>query len=1477
MCVKVSWKESPYSIGMLEEAIICLSIFVGGFFILPENIQKTLLSKRYALYTCILSIILYILSIFLIRFFKKNKENFDGMSTCGTTGKRCDDTAPYCLVTEMALPTNDLDQTIVFNTFGRYVKIFPPESSGDGYVNFSVLHIFDATGNNILTGKTAVTGASHSQTTNPSGQAYKVGNNGKIIRYWPDVFHAPGNDRNTAVWTVDLGRIYMITKIRYIGRGDCCDTINVDQRPGPSNPVRNLGLRFRIYSDPADVPTTGKCTSIPTIDYPYGTTDAEKIIIRPIILKGIDGGMALNMYRGLQSDPGKLLTAYGLSDKLAAQAYSQLQSTNNRMAFSGWNTTGTWSDNSTKVNILTGCMPVIGQTVHSTDAITIYEKSAVDTKANCHYGYLSGDGIDGYINSYNYIFANVPTVEAQVSTEYILPEEKLKQTITNKFFLGGPDKGRYIRIRPSLSSGDGNMQISQIVVKNGNTILSQGKPVRYSSTKKENVGANISSIVDGTLGERAWPDVWISNTADRASQYVEIDLGSTQTITSIDYYSRNDGFTERNSGLRIQVLDFFKYQKVFMVQDGPLVKISSEDGQFARSLTGKIADVNKETVATYKDEYGNFKYTANPSYVNCSAGEVTGSGFSSATSNAKKVYGITAGAKVTAINGRSITLDKPTTAAGNNITISFNGYIDQTQLNRLNRSLQTVRSVSDFPASLNKGDIIRVFKNHNTSGGTTYAKDIDGNPILGADKKPVSVPFVDDGSKAALYSILNVVMPSTGDPSAGNSANVTTPTADDRSKNYNVPGPADTSSWIATALQDVNTPPTGVSNPKPAKKTYGKNDQLDITGINTYDSSQQDLTDLYAASLATGGSNTVTTQNERTIGNRTQYAEIMILGDSSTFSNRADAQAACESILGTLVSAGDLSYEFSNMNPYLKRPQWHEYGWVSDSDTKYLVTQELSIPSLPLGQGSWSWSPASGEGSANGVTNITKTGGLLGANVSTGAATCRAIKSSKSPQAKTADKGDAIQEINVKTTGRYVRVWVGAVGYAVRDAQNKNSGESCDSGYKQLYDNGTKKFCVSNSCPDSSYTEAPWLKSVCVNNVRDTICLNQVVVKNKEGRNVSYGRWDYVKIVGGAQYGDGKNLVDGTQSSADTRFISGKYLACPPGTKPEKFSEYGDGSQAGARCQQDVYWQLDLGTSTYVSTITLFGCSGQSVKGLRVEVSKSLRPKPYRDSIKHFAWNDLSAFNPPCNLPLVSKICADPDTKVPGMMCVMSGNGLDKCPGDCDPGTSWCSGKSKCIPNMYDLTYWKTMAVKGIDKTQYISADGSFDQGGYNGAKQGAIGSSKETYKSFMTSQIMGSIFPKNCRLPDKKTCGDFYAEGDVWGRDCWDDGVSLWHKTGQVCGDACWLGWDSCRRKGAFGECWGGCRESCSPVGVLWKTIGDRAICHGDGKVITTILGVKTCCDKIKPETCTGADPVVPFSSLTQLLGFPMPDDFSG
>jgi hypothetical protein len=52
------------------------------------------------------------------------------------------------------------------------------------------------------------------------------------------------------------------------------------------------------------------------------------------------------------------------------------------------------------------------------------------------------------------------------------------------------------------------------------------------------------------------------------------------------------------------------------------------------------------------------------------------------------------------------------------------------------------------------------------------------------------------------------------------------------------------------------------------------------------------------------------------------------------------------------------------------------------------------------------------------------------------------------------------------------------------------------------------------------------------------------------------------------------------------------------------------------------------------------------------------------------------------------------------------------------------------------------------------------------------------------------------------------------------DQGLICAAKSGQICGDDCSKGWDSCRRRGALNECWGGCREGCSNV-YLGELVG--------------------------------------------------------
>jgi len=119
--------------------------------------------------------------------------------------------------------------------------------------------------------------------------------------------------------------------------------------------------------------------------------------------------------------------------------------------------------------------------------------------------------------------------------------------------------GRFIRVRPPLTSGDGYLNISQIVVKDalGNN-LALNRPVVGTSRYKHEDGTLSpapSIVTDGTLSTREWPTgIWHSATKDRDNEFLEIDLGISKPIASITYYGRTT--SERNLGVRIQILSF---------------------------------------------------------------------------------------------------------------------------------------------------------------------------------------------------------------------------------------------------------------------------------------------------------------------------------------------------------------------------------------------------------------------------------------------------------------------------------------------------------------------------------------------------------------------------------------------------------------------------------------------------------------------------------------------------------------------------------------------------------------------------------------------------------------------------------------------------------------------------------------------------------------------------------------------------------
>ena len=140
-----------------------------------------------------------------------------------------------------------------------------------------------------------------------------------------------------------------------------------------------------------------------------------------------------------------------------------------------------------------------------------------------------------------------------------------------------PVQGRYIRIRPSLTHGDGYMNISQLAVYGPSTVnastgvlipspnnLARQRTVSsFPTDNTYSVSGPLSNVTDGIMSAREpATGAWHSKQGNRNTDYIDIDLGSMQNLYSFVIYgspssSGNcsaNGRDNRMTGLRIQVL-----------------------------------------------------------------------------------------------------------------------------------------------------------------------------------------------------------------------------------------------------------------------------------------------------------------------------------------------------------------------------------------------------------------------------------------------------------------------------------------------------------------------------------------------------------------------------------------------------------------------------------------------------------------------------------------------------------------------------------------------------------------------------------------------------------------------------------------------------------------------------------------------------------------------------------------------------------
>ena len=426
----------------------------------------------------------------------------------------------YCHVNEKTLLNDQLDQSVEFNIFGRYVRVLAAASKGDGRFHFSQVMVYDLNGTNIAAEPPAT--ATATTTDVQYGTASTAIDKTTTPRGHPNIWHNQSTSR-TDYWQVDLGSVKMITRVRIIQRNDYF-----------ANRVE--GMRIRVLKTTDEPATDGTCVIPPTPIYPDGTTESEKIKIGDMILTGIDGQKALTVLRGIRASTATNLTNYGLTDSQAAAAYNKLYLETLNIRRAGWECSASWTPGTSTLTITNGEIPVVNMKVKKATGIPI---DAMVTA-------VSG----------NTITLNRNTAVPVMAGKYSLPTGAVDQTVQTNGYTG-----RYVRLRPSLVSGDGFVQVSQVVIKDATgTNIARGKPVFTTSVycDRGSCFQQGSATVDGVLTPRAGSGSWQPMTGNRTTEYMEVDLGSVVAISSIQVQGRPDCCNgihgnDRMTGMRIEI------------------------------------------------------------------------------------------------------------------------------------------------------------------------------------------------------------------------------------------------------------------------------------------------------------------------------------------------------------------------------------------------------------------------------------------------------------------------------------------------------------------------------------------------------------------------------------------------------------------------------------------------------------------------------------------------------------------------------------------------------------------------------------------------------------------------------------------------------------------------------------------------------------------------------------------------------------
>ena len=388
----------------------------------------------------------------------------------------------------MVYPTRNVSSTSTVQ--GRYVRIRPSQN-GDGYIRLSQICVYDSTGTNLALSRPVFTNA----TAAAGSGAPNVIVDGTIAsRSAGEGVWIGGSTKATSYIEIDLGQIYYIKHIMFIGQLDI------------ASPTNDIGTRIQILSAngatelPVKELLTESSSRVVKVDF------STEMILQKLPVKPFEIPRPL---------PKEVNLGSGCPTRCADKNQIEAMITSYNSGSSGGS--GSGSGNRPQIIKVTKAFtPKADRCDYEAEIIKYEGNNKFISKQNISFTASSQVTKPNSVIYGRYVRVNAIETAATAQKTDTLPTGEIAKTA---------------EINP--------LKISQIVVKNAagvNVALKKKTFATINDTKSMNPAAyGISSLVtDGTLSERSAPSYWSSGLYSDMS--IMVDLGISSEISSIIIY-----------------------------------------------------------------------------------------------------------------------------------------------------------------------------------------------------------------------------------------------------------------------------------------------------------------------------------------------------------------------------------------------------------------------------------------------------------------------------------------------------------------------------------------------------------------------------------------------------------------------------------------------------------------------------------------------------------------------------------------------------------------------------------------------------------------------------------------------------------------------------------------------------------------------------------------------------------------------------